>query len=518
MLTQNYNPDVLSCLANLSSDEVFTPPQVANRMLDLLPSELWGDPNARFLDPCCKSGVFLREIAGRLDKGLESQIPDRQERINHIMTRQLFGIAITELTGLMARRSLYCSKTANGKYSVCTAFNSPDGNIRYRRVEHTWENGRCVFCGASEANYDRGPELETHAYEFIHTENPEEIFNMKFDVIIGNPPYQLSDGGESTGSSPIYDIFVEQAKKLTPRYLTMIIPSRWFAGGKGLDKFRETMLHDRRISQLIDYPIASDVFPGVRVIGGVCFFLWEKEYNGPCKVTTHMNQQTDSMVRNLDQFDVLVRFNKAVSILEKVTSKKYPSLSEQVSRQKPFGLRTFVKAKEKGDVTLYANKAVGKINRGKIPAGQNLIDKWKVLISMAYGEGGEVREYPRMILGKPIVAPPPSACTETYLVCGAYDTEQEALNLATYLRTKFLRFLVGLRKNTQHVTKDRFSFVPLLPMNRSWSDQALYEHFSLRPDEIAFIEQMIRPMLADENGKADERDAADEPNGDSADD
>ena len=490
----SYNPDVLSCLANLSSDEVFTPPQLANHMLDLLPHDLWSDPEARFLDPACKTGVFLREIAKRLDKGLERKIPDQQERINHIMKNQLFGIAITELTGLISRRSLYCSKTANGKYSVSTAFDNPEGNIRFRRIEHTWENGRCVFCGASEANYARGEELETHAYEFIHIENPEEVFKVKFDVIIGNPPYQLSDAGESTGSSPIYDRFVEQAKKLKPRYLTMIIPSRWFAGGKGLDRFRNTMLHDRRISHLIDYPIASDVFPGVRVIGGVCFFLWERDYNGLCRVTTHMNQQSDSMVRSLDQHDVFVRFNKAISILEKVAAKKYPSLSEQVSRQKPFGLRTFVRPKNTGDVTLYANKAIGKINRKEIPAGKDFINKWKVLISMAYGEGGEVREYPRMILGKPIVAKPPSACTETYLVVGAYESEKEAKNLAIYLKTRFLRFLVGLRKNTQHVTKDRFVFVPLLPMKKIWTDERLYEHFDLTKEEIAFIESMVRPM------------------------
>jgi site-specific DNA-methyltransferase (adenine-specific) len=493
----NYNPDVLTCLANLSSDEVFTPPQLANQMLDLLPKEIWSDKNARFLDPFCKSGVFLREIAKRLNVGLEKVIPDKQERINHIFKNQLFGMGITELTTLLSRRSVYCSKTANGKYSVCEAFADQRGNIRFEQVDHTWKNGRCVFCGASQQEYDRGGGLETHAYQFIHTENPEELFNMKFDVIVGNPPYQLSDAGDSTGSSPIYQLFIEQAKKLKPRFLSMIIPSRWFAGGKGLDHFRDTMLKDRRISRLVDYPIASDVFPGVKVIGGVCYFLWEKDYNGPCKVTTCMNGTDDTMVRNLDQFNTFVRFNKAISILEKVKTKKYPSMSEQVSRQKPFGLRTFVQPSGKGNIKLYANKAVGKIEKSAITNGIEMLGMWKVLISRGYGEGGEARDYPRMIMGKPIIAPPQSACTETYIVVGVYESEIEADNLARYLRTKFLRLLVGLRKNTQDITKDRFSFVPLLPMTEEWTDKKLYAHFVLSDDEIAFIESMVRPMEAD---------------------
>lgn len=362
-------PDILTCIANLSSDAVFTPPILVNQMLETLESawltnnhgaNIWEDPTVTFLDPFTKSGVFLREIVRRLVNGLESAIPDLQSRIDHILTNQVFGIATETLTAHLSRRSVYCSKWANGKYSITKAFDDPDGNIWFKRVEHTWANrkkvqqvnpvtaitevvedigsGRCKYCGASEAEYGRSDDLESYAYAFIHTDDIEarvaEIFgdNMKFDVIIGNPPYQLSDGGgKGSSASPIYQRFIEQAKTLDPRLLLMVVPSKWFSGGKGLDEFRATMLNDRRLRRLVDFPDSREAFDGVDIAGGVNYFLWDRDHEGKCRVDTVSNGVSISVERELNEYEIFVRDNRTLDIIKRIEASEDKSFAEMVS-------------------------------------------------------------------------------------------------------------------------------------------------------------------------------------------
>lgn len=543
---RGHNPDVLTCIANLSNDEVFTPPEFASQMLDTLAAawadandgaNIWANPDITFLDPFTKSGVFLREIVRRLTDGLILVIPDLAERVDHILNRQVFGIGITQLTALLARRSVYCSKLANGPHSIAKSFTTEDGNIWFERTEHTWGGGKrefrsdpltseevivytnrkCIYCGAGEDDYARGDDLETHAYAFIHTDDIKariaELFgdNMQFDVIIGNPPYQLSDGGHGTSAAPIYQLFVEQAKKLDPRFLTMVIPSRWFAGGKGLEDFRESMLKNGRLRSIDDFLSAADVFPGVGLKGGVNYFLWDRDHPGECVVTTHFkgwDDSTDTRPLLEEGADVFIRFNEGVSILKKIMkvelagqpSVSLPaekSFSELVSSARAFGLRTFFKAKSVAgpeDVKVYQNGGIGYIARSEVASGKALIDKWKIFVSYAAPGTGNKDSYPHRVISTPFLGEPGSISTETYLAIGPFNSKEEAESALSYLSCRLTRLLIQLRKASQHVTSRVYGFVPVQEWTKQWTDSDLYAKYRLTDEEITFVEKVVRPM------------------------
>lgn len=533
------NPDVLNSIANLSNDEVFTPPEFANRMLDTLErawaesnngENIWSNPELRFLDPFTKSGVFLREIATRLIKGLESEIPDLQARVDHILTKQVFGIATTHLTSLMARRSLYCSKKANGKHSITKKFKDEAGNIWFQPMSHTWKkgtireftmdesgneveryvDGRCKYCGASKRDFEREEGLELHAYGLIHNDDPRkwvgEIFGqeMQFDVIIGNPPYQLNDGGgEGAGAIPIFQRFITAAKKLDPAFLTMVIPARWYTGGKGLDLFRKEMLEDKHLSQLHDFPETEMVFPGVNIRGGVCYFLMDRSNSELPKITNYSTTSAPiSSTRELAirGTDLVARYNKGISILEKVAAKTSETYSNRVMSRNPFGISSnFDKfsttRSSESDLVLYRSRRsrgddkVVFINNSRVTQNRELIGTTRLIVSKA-SPGGD--DFPHAVFSEPIISEPGSVSTETYLVVDVFEDSAGAERLKSYMRTKFFRFMVAMVKSTQNISKGSFQFVPVIPLDRHWNDTSLAELFEIDESESNFMSEIVR--------------------------
>lgn len=550
------NPDVLTCIANLSNDQVFTPPGFVNEILNGVESvwasanggaNVWEDETVTFLDPATKSGVFLREITNRLNKGLQTKIPDQQERVDHIFSAQVFGVGITDLTAMLARRSVYCSKFADGPHSVATCFDNEAGNIWFERTEHTWAggtewvytidstgkqikkftNGRCRFCGASQKELDRGNELDSHAYDFIHTNDVKarmaELFGeqMQFDVIIGNPPYQLNDGGGSGSSaSPIYQKFVEQAKNLEPRLLTMVIPSRWFTGGKGLDDFRDAMLADRHIRKLDDYPISADVFPKNGPKGGVCVFQRHRDSLGDCEVTTHFQGESSTVIRPLAEpgSDVFIRYHEGLSFLQKVAAVDGAGdgslaladgrrFGHMVSVRRPFGFASNYRGRsdaKPGDIRLLQKGGIAYVSRSDVTAGKTLIDAWKIFVGFAAPGTGDKDTYPHRIISTPFLGEPGVVCTETYLAIGPFATKAEAESALSYMSCRFTRFLILLHKPSQNTTRHVYTFVPTQDWTQNWTDEKLFKKYGISDAEQSFMDKVVRPMeLTDTGSDAD---------------
>jgi site-specific DNA-methyltransferase (adenine-specific) len=500
---QGHQPDILEVIASLSNDAVFTPPRVVNEVLDLLPKEVWADPALRWLDPGAKTGVFPREITKRLMIGLSEAIPDEGERLEHILMSMVFAVATEYMTGLMTRRSLYCAKDATSANSA-VRFPDASGNVWQKRVEHTFnDKGTCVECRGSRDELEINGR-DNKAYAFIHANGREQLdreIDMKFDVIIGNPPYQMSGGGGGTNDTPLYNVFVEEAIKLNPRYLSMIIPSRWMAGGRGLEGFRTQLLSDNRVRHLIDFAQMENLFPGVDFEGGVCYFLWDRDNPGECSSTFVLGDETVGPTsRNLGEFDVFVRDERALEILRKALKTTEPSFSDLVSGDTPFGLATNFAGYRKGDrqvgdLKLFMNQGGKRVEHWvadeAITKNRNLIGQWKVMVPEAYGERGAV---PAFVLGPTMIGGPKTVCSQTYLCVGPFASKDEASSCSSYMSTRFFRFLVSLRKISQHAMKSVYSWVPQQTWDRTWTDAALYEKYDITPEEQGYIQSMVKEI------------------------
>ena len=522
--------DILETITNVGNDEVFTPRKTCDMILDSLPDDVWHHPEYKWLNPATKNGIFEREIALRLDKGLKDIIPDEETRRKHILQNMIFAIGQTKFTANVARRTLYYCSQANRKcdgikasdghyvngYAIGNGswFDDEEGNIKTPKTEHSFDSkGKCKYCGLdSDSKYNSPDQKEHYAYEFIHHGKLalerclQDLFfkgdrNMKFDVIIGNPPYQLNDGG-GTGSSatPIYNTFVENAISLKPKYISMIIPSRWFAGGKGLDEFRNQMLKDKHLSLLVDFADSADCFPNQVIAGGVCYFLWSRDHDGLCMVQNRKKDKiVSSELRKLDNYPVFVRENNAVGIVEKVLSKKEKTLDEIVYSRNIYNLNSNEQGHEErkaNDVVLYSLKGVSYIERNKVNDRENLIDSYSVIMTKAMSGGNKPSangDY-LVISNTMRVLKPGEVCTETYLCIGKFDNENEANNLSKYLKTKFFRFLLLQALSSINISKEKFLFIPLLDFSTAYDDKMLYEKYGLSEKEINLIETTIREM------------------------
>ena len=522
------NFDILETITNVGNDEVFTPRKIADMMLDSLPEEVWHNPNYKWLNPATKNGIFEREIAIRLDKGLEEVIPDVERRRKHILQNMIFSIGQTKFTSNVARRTVYYCSQANRKcdgikapdghyvngYAIGngTWFSESEGNIKTPIAVHTFEGNKCRFCGISkDSMYVDPTQREQYAYEFVHIHHlnllrklQDRFFGgdrkMKFDIIIGNPPYQLKTTSNSSQSVPIYQKFVEQALYLEPKYLCMIIPSRWFAGGMGLDDFRATMLKNKHIKKLVDWTNAKDCFPTLSIGGGVCYFLYDRTYEGPTKIINIHNGIEKTLSRNLNEFgDVFVRYNEAIEILRKIRQKKENTFEDYVTSLAPFGIDSKErghKEKKDNDLLLHSSEGISYIEKSKVTTGSEYINKYKIMISKVTSEhaGEPDKNGQYKVLSTTKMINPGEVCTFSYFLAGVSESKNETENILSYMKTKFFRFLLLLSVSSINLSKDKFRFIPKQDFSESWNDKKLYEKYDLNEEDISYIESIIKEM------------------------
>ena len=547
------NFDILETITNVGNDEVFTPRKICDEMLDALPEEVWHNPNYKWLNPCSKNGIFEREIAIRLDKGLKDIIPETEKRRKHVLQNMIFSIGLTKFTSHVARRTLYYCNDASRKcdglkaddghyingYSIGNGswFNTSDGNILTPRSDHKFgKDNRCIYCGIrSDSKYVDPNQREQYAYEFIHNNKnflleqhlQKKFFNgdknMKFDIIIGNPPYQLSFGIQGTNSAnslSIYNNFISNAISLNPKYVSMITPSRWMTKtAQGIpEEWVDKMIKDNRFVSIDDYQYGGDVFSTVEIKGGVSFFLWDRDYNGKCTYTYHYTNNKEKITR-IDYLDsknagVVIRDPKSFAIIDRISKvegfyyeKEDENFSGLVSPKHFFdngGLLTSnwkdykLEQSKEYNIKYYVSQQsngvpFGWISEKQLPTNKHTLQLHKVFIPAAGGSGTD-----KKILGTPFYGEPMSVCSQTYLVIG-YDPkhnldENKCKNIIKYIQTRFFRYLVSVKKKTQNGPRGVYQFVPLQDFSKPWTDKELYAKYKLSDEEIRVIEDNIEEI------------------------
>lgn len=501
---------MLDAIAQIDNEKVITTSSTVRKIVDLVSPEIWRNPNARILDPMTKGGEYLKECALRLWDGLKGTIPDKNERRRMILHECLYGMATEEICAQISRRTVYCAEDATNHRCI-ERFERREGNIIFQQCKHTYDKiGKCTACGCR-----KNKENDQYAYPFLHMDPPfriERNEKMEFDLIIGNPPYQLMDGGHGPSASPLYHKFWQRAVDINPREIVMVIPARWYTGGRGLDDFREAMLRDKHIEELHDFLDSGECFPDNKIAGGVCFIKWKRNHQGDCLITQHhqSREYPEQKRRPLDSgFGIFIRkemdVNMARKIVERITETGEGTLDQVVSAARPFGLRTYYKGKKKGKYALLCRNSISNWNNPNsstrryvdlkdITSGKGLIDKWKIAISAASGAGKQYdKTGRRSILSVVETLKPEEICTETYLTIGPYKNKKETELMKKYLDTKFVRYLIGVKTHTQHFKQATFSLVPNIGHKKEWTDEMLYNRYDLSEAERKEIEQSIKP-------------------------
>lgn len=508
--------------------------------------DVFTDYNSRILEINSKTGLYPLYMAYSLFKGAKEpnyrnvhltgergkslnaeqyyhQAGDDLEIWKDVLQDNIFVVCRTKMAVSITKRTLAGFRTDIRMNIRCYEHDVPVTDLVSAGVlkaadEHVTKEGKTYFFNGHESlecdmiNVLRAkPELFQndivrgndfwHVYNSIPKSENEDINNMKFKAIVGNPPYQLMDGGNAASAKPIYNFFVKGGKSLHPKYLSMIMPARWYAGGKGLDDFREEMLNDDSIEKLVDFVNSADCFAGVNIAGGLCYFLRNNDYHGDCVIENkNANSHILSIRRKLNEHNVFVRSNVAVKILQKTALYKEKNMSDVVFSRNTFNLASNVRGellKQSQYLSLYSSEGISYIPQEMIPAeklelAQNM---YKVIVTYAMSGGNKpssTGDY--QILSSLSILERNEVCTETFLIIDTFEDYNNAKNLVSYMKTKFMRFLMLQALSSIHITKNSFQFVPLQDFSRPWTDADLYAKYNLTEDEIAYIEKMIKPM------------------------